>query len=263
MTDLMLASTEADATAAAAIEQHHAEMAGALAARVAALVAAAAGTDVVAQQTAHQDLLRWAREELLPHAAAEEGTLYSAALTDERARLLVEAMLGESAGITALVDELAAAPDAVRAAAAGRALQAMFDSRLRKENEQLLPMLTSKTDVSLAGLLGGMRELLGAATEEPSAAGGQAPAGHSCGCGGHDDPGFPELDARAVPHAIRHATVFGALDAVPAGSGLILVAPHDPLPLLAQIEQRWPTVFAVSYLERGPEAWRLSLTRSA
>jgi len=65
-----------------------------------------------------------------------------------------------------------------------------------------------------------------------------------------------------VPHAIRHATIFGALDAVAPGGGLVLIAPHDPLPLLAQIEQRWAGVFAVNYLERGPEAWRLSFTRA-
>ncbi|HET9859316.1 MAG TPA: DUF2249 domain-containing protein [Nocardioidaceae bacterium] len=76
-----------------------------------------------------------------------------------------------------------------------------------------------------------------------------------------DGPGYPELDARVVPHAIRHATIFGALEAVAPGDGMVLVAPHDPLPLLAQIEQRSPGVFAVEYLERGPEAWRIAFVR--
>jgi uncharacterized protein (DUF2249 family) len=267
MTDVLLATTAADASAATAIEQHHAEMAGALAARVTALVTAAAGTDVAAQRAAQDSLVRWGREELLPHAAAEEGTLYPAARADERARLLIDAMLTEHGEITALVDELAAAPDAVRAATAGRALQAMFDSHLRKENELILPVLTSAADVSLAELLGGMHELLGGHDshdgETTPAHGGPAPAAHNCGCGGHDEPGYPELDARVVPHAIRHATVFGALDAVPAGGGMVLIAPHDPLPLLAQIEARFPGVFEVGYLERGPEAWRLAFVRSA
>ena len=64
-----------------------------------------------------------------------------------------------------------------------------------------------------------------------------------------------------MPHAIRHATIFGALDGIGSGEALVLVAPHDPVPLLAQLEQRSPGVFAVSYLERGPEAWRLRLLR--
>ncbi|MFJ9114342.1 DUF2249 domain-containing protein [Streptomyces sp. NPDC102394] len=36
-------------------------------------------------------------------------------------------------------------------------------------------------------------------------------------------------------------------------------APHGPFPLLAQIADRYPGVFAVEYLERGPETWRLRL----
>jgi uncharacterized protein (DUF2249 family) len=66
-----------------------------------------------------------------------------------------------------------------------------------------------------------------------------------------------------VPHAIRHATIFGALDALGPGGGLVLVAPHDPLPLLDQLQARSPGAFAVDYLERGPEAWRLRLVRRA
>ncbi|XKF14283.1 DUF2249 domain-containing protein [Knoellia locipacati] len=61
---------------------------------------------------------------------------------------------------------------------------------------------------------------------------------------------------------MRHATIFGALDAVQPGGGLVLVAPHDPLPLLRQLEGREPGAFSVDYLERGPEAWRLLLQRA-
>ncbi|UNX54593.1 DUF2249 domain-containing protein [Georgenia sp. TF02-10] len=87
-------------------------------------------------------------------------------------------------------------------------------------------------------------------------------APHSgCTCG--QDAGIPVLDVRPVPHAIRHATVFGALGAIAPGFALDLVAPHNPLPLLAQIEQREPGAFTVEYLEEGPEAWRLRLTRAA
>ncbi|HQH08895.1 MAG TPA: DUF2249 domain-containing protein [Phycicoccus sp.] len=82
-----------------------------------------------------------------------------------------------------------------------------------------------------------------------------------CGCGEHDEP-IPELDVRAVPHAIRHATVFGALTAIKSGGSMILVAPHNPLPLLAQIDERENGAISVSYLDEGPEAWRLKLTRA-
>lgn len=74
------------------------------------------------------------------------------------------------------------------------------------------------------------------------------------------DTAFPELDVRTIPHAIRHTTVFGALESIRDGSGLTLVAHHDPLPLLSQIEQRFPERFKVDYRDRGPETWRLSFT---
>ncbi len=82
----------------------------------------------------------------------------------------------------------------------------------------------------------------------------------SCTCGCTDD-GTPTLDVREIPHVIRHATVFGALGAVPRGGSLVLVAPHDPKPLLAQIRDREDDSVEVTYLESGPEAWRLQLTR--
>lgn len=89
-----------------------------------------------------------------------------------------------------------------------------------------------------------------------------APPAHDGDCHCHDDePAYPELDARAIPHAIRHGAVLGALSQLRPGKALVLVAPHDPLPLLAQVERTYPETFEVSYRERGPEAWRLQLTR--
>ena len=91
------------------------------------------------------------------------------------------------------------------------------------------------------------------ATDQPSSGG--------CGCGGHDEA-LPELDVQTIPHAIRHAAILGSVASLTPGRALALVAPHDPLPLLAQIEQRWPGVFAVDYAERDT-AWRLLITRRA
>lgn len=260
MNDLIIASSPEDARALDAVENHHAQLAGALAQHVGAVVAAAeAGAGAAA---ARDELVGWCDRELVPHAQAEEKALYPAGLAMANARLLVEAMIAEHTVITDLVDTLRDATP-VRAAALGVALQTVFGSHLTKENEQLLPLLVAAPDVSLVGLLDGMHELLGEHEHghEHGHEAQPAAGGHTCGCGGHDEPGYPELDARAVPHAIRHATIFGALDAVQPGGGMVLVAPHDPLPLLAQIEQRAPGAFEVSYTERGPEAWRLLFVR--
>jgi uncharacterized protein (DUF2249 family) len=267
MSDIVIASSEADAAAAAAVEQHHAQMSGTLAALVEALVGSVSRSDLATARTAAQELSTWCEHDLVPHALAEEKAMYPVAQSKAEGRLLVDGMLGEHAVITGLVHELGAAQDMVRAAATGRALQVLFETHLSKENELVLPLLVSDPAVSVAELLGDMHELLGGGHEhtDAEAGGAEAVAGveHSCTCGEVDGADWPELDARAIPHAIRHATIFGALDAVRPGSGLVLVAPHDPLPLLGQVEKRAPGAFAVDYVERGPEAWRLRFARVA
>ena len=82
-----------------------------------------------------------------------------------------------------------------------------------------------------------------------------------CSCGHHDE-GLPVLDARTIPHAIRHAAILGAVASLTPGRALALVAPHDPLPLLAQIRDAYGESIEISYLERGPEAWTLKLARA-
>jgi uncharacterized protein (DUF2249 family)/iron-sulfur cluster repair protein YtfE (RIC family) len=253
MTTLALASNPADAAAAAAVEQHHAQLSGALALKVEAVVTA------VDWRVAQHELVAWCRRELVPHALAEEQALYPAAHGKPEARLLIDGMLAEHAVLTGLVSEVAAADSDIRAAAAATALRVLFDSHLQKENELVLPLLVADPEVSVAALLEGMHELLGAAHGAAEEDG----CGHQCTCGEADGPDLPELDARAVPHAIRHATIFGALDSIRPGGGLVLIAPHDPLPLLKQVEQRAPGAFEVSYRERGPEAWLLAFVRRA
>ena len=154
------------------------------------------------------------------------------AARSQQLRLLVEAMAAEHRLLERLVSDLGAAVDPLRAAAAGWALRVLFDTHLVKEDDLLLPALAADPAVSLAGLLVRMHEHehdVEHAVSETRTAG---PARGSCGCGGHDDTDVPVLDVRSVPHAIRHATVFGAFDAIPDGGSLLLLAPHDPLPLL-------------------------------
>jgi uncharacterized protein (DUF2249 family) len=265
MSELVIASNEADAHAAEAVKQHHAALARALNLRTEALFRAAAGRDPAAAEHARRDLVDWCEHELVPHALAEEQALYPAAFATIEGRLLVEAMLGEHGVITGLLREVADSADLLRAAGSAAALRALFDSHLTKENDLVVPLLAATPDVSLHDLLGGMHQLLGEAAETATPGEdkvGTGCGGHACSCGEVDGPGYPELDVRSVPHAIRHATIFGALESVQPGAGLELVAPHDPLPLLDQINQRWPGAFAVAYRERGPEAWRLTLERT-
>lgn len=263
--NVAMATTAADSAAIEAIEDHHARLLGALTTHVDEVVVAAMQADPVTSTEARTALVHWCERELVPHATAEEETLYPAAADQEAGRLLIAAMTGEHATIRKLVATIGTADDPVLAAGAAIALRVVFDSHMTKENEQILPLLAGASTVSLAGLLEGMHAALtGSSTDQEhdhvDEPGKQEH--HDCACGEVDD-GLPELDARVVPHAIRHATIFGALDAIHPGRGLVLVAPHDPLPLLAQVEERDPGAFLIEYLERGPEAWRLQFVRTA
>ena len=98
-----------------------------------------------------------------------------------------------------------------------------------------------------------------AAAAQPDPA--TAPVPGTCGCGGHDDASLPVLDARVIPHAIRHAAIHGVVDTLQPGAAFVLVAPHDPLPLLNQIADRNGESVTVEYVARGPEAWKLKVAR--
>ena len=161
MSELVIASNEADDHAADAVRQHHSAMAGALRLRTEALLTAASQRDTSAAEHARLDLVGWCERELVPHALAEEQALYPAAQATVEGRLLVEAMLGEHEVLTRLLSEVADSADVLRAAASAAALRAVFDSHLTKENDLVVPLLARTPGVSVAELLGGMHHLLG------------------------------------------------------------------------------------------------------
>ncbi|MFE7856089.1 DUF2249 domain-containing protein [Streptomyces sp. NPDC057403] len=269
MSALTVASAPEDALALEAAEAHQARTAGELAGRV-ALLTTAAGTDPSAAERVRAGLAAFCDREVLPYAAAKEAVLYPAARTMPDARLLIVSLVAEHRCLAALVDALREAEAPADAVADARALQVLFEEHIAKENGLVLPLLAMAPGVSLAALLTRLHDRLPSAgtprqpepetntePETPKKAGG---CGGACGCGGaREEADVPELDVRAVPHSLRHASVLGALDAVPAGGAMVLLASHDPLPLLARIEDRHPGVFTVEYLERGPETWRLRL----
>lgn len=258
----------ADQRAAQAVVRHHSELAATLTGHVTRLIADA-DAGILRQVWAHRDeFTTWLHEELLPHAYAEETALYPAAADLPAGKLLVEGMLGEHRVIAALVTDLEAAASPVVAAATANALQAVFASHLAKENDLVVPLLVAADEVSLAGLLDGMHDIIGAETGSPAGAGC---GGGGCGCDG-DNPGAaggevstvgidPRLDVRDVPHGERHARVLAALDALPTDAALVLVAPHAPLPLLAEIKDRYAGQVAGEWLQDGPEVWQIRLHR--
>src|SRR5512138_3633667 len=126
-------SGTADEAAARAVVRHHAELAAGVRRRVEALLHLADRADLRRAEAARQDLLAYLHSEVLPHATAEEATLYPSAAAIPAGTLLIDGMTAEHAALTALVAELSGTNSPVRAAAAGRALEAMFATHLAKE----------------------------------------------------------------------------------------------------------------------------------
>ncbi|TAM09428.1 MAG: DUF2249 domain-containing protein [Nevskiaceae bacterium] len=62
------------------------------------------------------------------------------------------------------------------------------------------------------------------------------------------------FDARTIAHRFRHSAIFGALDALKPGEAMRFVNDHDPLPLLAQMQQRYGDHVHILYQQREPGA---------
>lgn len=219
----------------AAIEHHHAALAGELQALTSTVLDAAR---LGAPDAPCTDLVAWFTTELLPHAQTEEIALYSAGSDLEPTRLLVAGMIAEHRALAALVVDLSAAIDPVAVAAAAAAAHALFSVHLAKENDLLLPALDA-AGIDLSAALEGMHEILG---------------------GDHHPD---ELDVRTLPHGGRHEIIFGRLDALLPGQTLTILNDHDPLPLRYQTEALWPDRFTWTYLDAGPAIWRVAISRAA
>jgi hypothetical protein len=150
----------AEAEALAAVEKHHAAMLKRLTALTDVLTGSVEKHDAGAEHDAHEVLLEWCENELVPHALAEEGPLYGGPRKSAEGRLLVEGMLAEHEVIVALVEELRGARGVAAAVAAG-AIQRIFALHLDKENRLLMPFVVSSPGLSLAEAVSGLHELVG------------------------------------------------------------------------------------------------------
>ncbi len=101
-------------------------------------------------------------------------------------------------------------------------------------------------------------------SKQEAAENSQAALNHAaeCTCGEANED-LPEMDVQQIPHAIRHAMIFGAVDALKPGAGLIISAGHAPMPLLAQLELRYGEKVTATFVEKGPQRWRVLLRNVA
>lgn len=71
------------------------------------------------------------------------------------------------------------------------------------------------------------------------------------------------LDVRDLACQDRHAQIFATFAGLQDGQALELVNDHDPRPLRAHFDIRHPGGYDWTYLERGPETWRVQIGKGA
>lgn len=133
-----------------AVVHHHAVLRRGLERRVGTLCDAV--ENGVPHEQALMVLCKYLTEEVLPHAEAEERTLYLAATADTRGSDLVRTLADEHSELAYLVDRLRSGVDGSDATTMAEWIATLFASHAAKENDLLLPLLSS-SEPSLATLL--------------------------------------------------------------------------------------------------------------
>ncbi len=71
------------------------------------------------------------------------------------------------------------------------------------------------------------------------------------------------MDVRPIPCSIKHRLILQTWFNLPLGDYFVLLNDHDPVPLRYQFEAEFPNAFTWDYLERGPEDFRVKITKIA
>ena len=137
-----------------AIRAHHRVLAKRLSSRVSAVPAAAAAGQP--HEAAVARLIGYLAGEILPHAAAEEATIYPAAAALDGLAGTVTEMTAEHKVLFEAAGRLAEPADAATAAGRAQEIARLFAGHVAKENDILLPALLASQDTDLPALLAEM-----------------------------------------------------------------------------------------------------------
>ena len=71
------------------------------------------------------------------------------------------------------------------------------------------------------------------------------------------------MDVRPIPCSIKHGLILKTWFNLPIGDHFILLNDHDPIPLRYQFEAEFPGAHTWEYVQRGPEEFRVRITKVA
>ena len=69
------------------------------------------------------------------------------------------------------------------------------------------------------------------------------------------------MDVRPIPCSIKHGLIIQTWLALPLGDHFILLNDHDPVPLYYQFSAQWPAAFTWEHLMKGPNEFRVKITK--
>src|SRR5487761_2335460 len=69
------------------------------------------------------------------------------------------------------------------------------------------------------------------------------------------------MDVRPIPCSVKHGLIIKQWLELPVGGHFILLNDHDPVPLYYQFAAQWPNAFTWQHLVKGPEEFRVKITK--
>lgn len=69
------------------------------------------------------------------------------------------------------------------------------------------------------------------------------------------------MDVRPIPCSIKHGLIIRTWLELGVGEHFILQNDHDPVPLYYQFAAQWPGAFTWEHLVKGPEEFRVKITK--
>lgn len=232
-----------------AIRHHHRELLSTLTEQVTAIVEGRPEADP-------QALAAFLKGDLLPHAVGEERHLYPTIepLIKAHGKATVT-MSVDHEFIEGYIRQIGEATQALQTASNDERpslerrlqrlalqLQAVLQVHLEKEERIYLPLFEQyMSEEEQRSVLEGM---------------------HSAYEGGVPSDVKTILDVRQTPPPQRHPRIFQTFEGLEPGEAFILVNDHDPKPLYYQFAFEREGQFTWEYLEQGPAAWRVKITKT-
>jgi uncharacterized protein (DUF2249 family) len=69
------------------------------------------------------------------------------------------------------------------------------------------------------------------------------------------------MDVRPIPCSVKHGLIIQTWLDLSVGEHFILLNDHDPVPLYYQFSAQWPGAFTWEHLVKGPDEYRVKITK--